>query len=71
MALEGYELVVNKAKAHVTASSAVGMLLGVFSLVQITPLKKGETLLFPASMNNQTWETKGGQSLLLATLTHS
>ena len=37
----------------------------------ITPLKKGETLLFPASMNNQTWETKGGQSLLLATLTHS
>ena len=37
----------------------------------ITPLKKGETLLFPASMNNQTWETKSGQSLLLATLTHS
>ncbi|MEN9334294.1 MAG: hypothetical protein RLY35_1474 [Bacteroidota bacterium] len=42
MALEGYELVVNKDKAYVTASSAEGMLHGVFSLVQMTPLKKGK-----------------------------
>lgn len=37
----------------------------------ITPLKKGETLLLPASMSDQIWETKSGQSLLLATLTQS
>lgn len=36
-----------------------------------TMLNKGDTLLFPASMKEQVWETQGGQSLLIATLTNT